>query len=70
MAEGLEHPERLLGMHFFNPVALMPLVELIRTPETDDVSLATAWSVADRLRKRPCSSTTRPASWSTVSWRG
>ena len=31
MAEGLEHPERLLGMHFFNPVALMPLVELIRT---------------------------------------
>jgi len=53
MAEGLEHPERLLGMHFFNPVALMPLVELIRTPETDDVSLATAWAVADRLRKRP-----------------
>jgi 3-hydroxyacyl-CoA dehydrogenase/enoyl-CoA hydratase/carnithine racemase len=53
MAEGLEHPERLLGMHFFNPVALMPLVELVRTNETDDVSLATAWSVADRLRKRP-----------------
>jgi 3-hydroxyacyl-CoA dehydrogenase/enoyl-CoA hydratase/carnithine racemase len=53
MAEGLEHPERLLGMHFFNPVALMPLVELIRTPETDDASLATAWSVADGLRKRP-----------------
>ena len=53
MAEGLEHPERLLGMHFFNPVALMPLVELVRTPETDDSSLATAWAVADRLRKRP-----------------
>ena len=53
MAEGLDHPERLLGMHFFNPVALMPLVELIKTPETDEVSLATAWSVADRLRKRP-----------------
>jgi 3-hydroxyacyl-CoA dehydrogenase/enoyl-CoA hydratase/carnithine racemase len=53
MAERLEHPERLLGMHFFNPVALMPLVELIRTPETDDASLATAWSIADRLRKRP-----------------
>ena len=53
MAEELEHPERLLGMHFFNPVALMPLVELIRTPETDDASLATAWSIADRLRKRP-----------------
>jgi 3-hydroxyacyl-CoA dehydrogenase len=53
MAEGLEHPERLVGMHFFNPVALMPLVELIRTPETNDASLATAWALADRLRKRP-----------------
>jgi len=53
MAEGLTHPERLVGMHFFNPVALMPLVELVRTPETDDSSLVTAWAVADRLRKRP-----------------
>ena len=53
MADGLEHPERLVGMHFFNPVAAMPLVELVRTPETDDVSLATTWAVADKLRKRP-----------------
>jgi len=53
MAEGLERPERLVGMHFFNPVAMMPLVELVRTPETDDLSLATAWAVADKLRKRP-----------------
>jgi 3-hydroxyacyl-CoA dehydrogenase/enoyl-CoA hydratase/carnithine racemase len=53
MGETLEHPERLLGMHFFNPVALMPLVELVRTPQTDDSALATAWAVADRLRKRP-----------------
>jgi 3-hydroxyacyl-CoA dehydrogenase len=53
MGENLDNPERLLGMHFFNPVALMPLVELVRTPETDDASLATAWTVADRLRKRP-----------------
>jgi 3-hydroxyacyl-CoA dehydrogenase/enoyl-CoA hydratase/carnithine racemase len=53
MGEGLEHPERLVGMHFFNPVALMPLVELVRTPETDDSALATAWAFADRLRKRP-----------------
>jgi 3-hydroxyacyl-CoA dehydrogenase/enoyl-CoA hydratase/carnithine racemase len=53
MGEGLEHPERLVGMHFFNPVALMPLVELVRTPETDYAALATAWAFADRLRKRP-----------------
>ena len=53
MGENLVHPERLVGMHFFNPVALMPLVELVRTPETDDTALATAWTVADRLRKRP-----------------
>ena len=53
MADGLRHPARVVGMHFFNPVAVMPLVELVRTPETDDVSLATTWAVADRLRKRP-----------------
>jgi 3-hydroxyacyl-CoA dehydrogenase/enoyl-CoA hydratase/carnithine racemase len=53
MGDGLEHPERLVGMHFFNPVALMPLVELVRTPETEDTALVTAWAVADKLRKRP-----------------
>jgi 3-hydroxyacyl-CoA dehydrogenase/enoyl-CoA hydratase/carnithine racemase len=53
MGENLEHPGRLVGVHFFNPVALMPLVELVRTAETDDASLATAWAVADGLRKRP-----------------
>lgn len=53
MGEALEHPERLVGMHFFNPVALMPLVELVRTPDTDHAALATAWAVTDKLRKRP-----------------
>jgi 3-hydroxyacyl-CoA dehydrogenase/enoyl-CoA hydratase/carnithine racemase len=52
MGADLRNPERLCGMHFFNPVAVMPLVELIRTPETDDVTVATAWDVAKRLRKR------------------
>jgi 3-hydroxyacyl-CoA dehydrogenase len=51
MASDLEHPERVVGMHFFNPVAVLPLVELVRTPATDDVSLATAWSVTKKLRK-------------------
>ena len=51
MGAELEHPERLVGMHFFNPVAVLPLVELVRTPQTDDVSLATAWAVTAKLRK-------------------
>ena len=52
MAEGLEHPERVVGLHFFNPVAVLPLVEVVRARETDDVTLATAWDVVQRLRKR------------------
>jgi len=51
MAAGLEHPERVVGMHFFNPVAVLPLVELVRTPSTNDTSLATAWAVTTKLRK-------------------
>ncbi|HEX2346767.1 MAG TPA: 3-hydroxyacyl-CoA dehydrogenase NAD-binding domain-containing protein [Gaiellaceae bacterium] len=51
MGADLEHPERVVGMHFFNPVAVLPLVELVRTPQTDDASLATAWVVTKGLRK-------------------
>jgi 3-hydroxyacyl-CoA dehydrogenase/enoyl-CoA hydratase/carnithine racemase len=52
MAEALRHPERLVGLHFFNPVAVLPLVEVIRAPLTDDVAVATAWDVTRRLGKR------------------
>jgi 3-hydroxyacyl-CoA dehydrogenase/enoyl-CoA hydratase/carnithine racemase len=52
MAADLRHPERVVGMHFFNPVAVLPLVELVRATATDDATLATAWWVADRLGKR------------------
>ncbi len=52
MAADLRHPGRVMGMHFFNPVAVLPLVELVRTPETDDVTLATAADVVKKLRKR------------------
>jgi 3-hydroxyacyl-CoA dehydrogenase/enoyl-CoA hydratase/carnithine racemase len=51
MAADLERPERVVGMHFFNPVAVLPLVELVRTPRTDDATLATAWAVTKKLRK-------------------
>jgi 3-hydroxyacyl-CoA dehydrogenase/enoyl-CoA hydratase/carnithine racemase len=52
MASELEHPERVVGLHFFNPVAILPLVEVVRAAETDDVTLATAWDVTKKLRKR------------------
>ena len=51
MSAHLAHPERVVGMHFFNPVAKMPLLEIIRTPKTDDRSLATAFAVGKELRK-------------------
>ncbi|MGH2998142.1 MAG: 3-hydroxyacyl-CoA dehydrogenase NAD-binding domain-containing protein [Gaiellaceae bacterium] len=41
-----------VGLHFFNPVAVMPLVEIVRTPRTTDEQLATAWDVVKKLRKR------------------
>ena len=61
MASQLDHPERVVGLHFFNPVAVLPLVEIIRTPETDDVALATAWETAKKLRKRPVLAKDAPA---------
>jgi 3-hydroxyacyl-CoA dehydrogenase/enoyl-CoA hydratase/carnithine racemase len=51
MAEDLEHPERLVGFHFFNPVAVMPLLEIVRAPRTDDAVLATAFELAKGLKK-------------------
>jgi 3-hydroxyacyl-CoA dehydrogenase/enoyl-CoA hydratase/carnithine racemase len=51
MAVGLSHPERVVGFHFFNPVAMMPLVEVIRAGATDDATLATALAVGKALKK-------------------
>jgi 3-hydroxyacyl-CoA dehydrogenase len=51
MAEDLRHPERLVGFHFFNPVAVMPLVEIVRAPKTEDAVLATAFELAKGLKK-------------------
>ncbi|BAU32200.1 enoyl-CoA hydratase / 3-hydroxyacyl-CoA dehydrogenase [Microcella alkaliphila] len=47
----LSHPERVVGFHFFNPVAVMPLIEVVKTPHTDEATLATAMASAAKLRK-------------------
>jgi len=47
----LAHPERLVGFHFFNPVAVMPLIEIVKTDATTDAALSTAFVVAKGLGK-------------------
>jgi 3-hydroxyacyl-CoA dehydrogenase/enoyl-CoA hydratase/carnithine racemase len=56
----LKHPERLVGFHFFNPVAIMPLVEVVKTPHTDDATLSTAMVTAAALGKNAVISTDTP----------
>ncbi|HEY8475132.1 MAG TPA: 3-hydroxyacyl-CoA dehydrogenase NAD-binding domain-containing protein [Natronosporangium sp.] len=51
MAADLRHPERVVGFHFFNPVAVMPLLEVVRAERTDDATLATAFEVGKQLKK-------------------
>jgi 3-hydroxyacyl-CoA dehydrogenase/enoyl-CoA hydratase/carnithine racemase len=51
MAAELRHPERVVGFHFFNPVAVLPLLEVVRAAETDDATLATAFAVGKALKK-------------------
>jgi 3-hydroxyacyl-CoA dehydrogenase/enoyl-CoA hydratase/carnithine racemase len=51
MAEGLSNPERVVGFHFFNPVAVMPLLEVARTTKTDDATTATAINIGKDLKK-------------------
>jgi 3-hydroxyacyl-CoA dehydrogenase/enoyl-CoA hydratase/carnithine racemase len=51
MASKLEHPERVVGLHFFNPVAVLPLLEVVRAERTDDATLATAFAVGKSLKK-------------------
>ncbi|MGO9374805.1 MAG: 3-hydroxyacyl-CoA dehydrogenase NAD-binding domain-containing protein [Syntrophobacteraceae bacterium] len=52
MAKDLVHPERVAGFHFFNPVALMPLIEIIRTGQTNDITAATAFNLSKSLKKK------------------
>jgi 3-hydroxyacyl-CoA dehydrogenase len=56
----LAHPERLVGFHFFNPVAVMPLIEVVKTPHTNDETLSTAMVTAKNLRKNAVITTDTP----------
>jgi 3-hydroxyacyl-CoA dehydrogenase/enoyl-CoA hydratase/carnithine racemase len=51
MSEGMKNPERVIGFHFFNPVAIMPLLEVARTSKTDDATTATAVNIGKELKK-------------------
>ena len=61
MASGLAHPERVVGFHFFNPVAVLPLVEVVRGLATDDAAVATALAVGRQLKKNCVIVADRPA---------
>ncbi len=51
MAKNLQYPERVVGFHFFTPVALMPTLEIAPTDRTDDATLATAFAVGKAIKK-------------------
>lgn len=53
IATGLQRPQNLVGMHFFNPVHMMPLVEVVRGRQTSDAAVATAVGYASAMGKTP-----------------
>jgi 3-hydroxyacyl-CoA dehydrogenase/enoyl-CoA hydratase/carnithine racemase len=61
MSSELGHPERVVGFHFFNPVAVLPLVEVVRGDKTGDAALATALAVSKTLKKNSVIVADRPA---------
>jgi len=53
IAQTVNSPERVVGMHFFNPAPVLPLVEVVRTAHTSDEAFDTAFAFAQRLGKEP-----------------
>jgi len=53
LAEGLKRPENFVGMHFFNPVHMMPLVEVIRGTKSSEAAIATTVALAQKMGKTP-----------------
>jgi 3-hydroxybutyryl-CoA dehydrogenase len=53
IATATERPERVVGMHFFNPAPVLPLVEVVRTPKSSDEAVQAAYEWAERAGKEP-----------------
>jgi 3-hydroxybutyryl-CoA dehydrogenase len=53
IASAVSTPKRVVGMHFFNPAPLMPLVEIVRAELSSDEAVEAAYAVGERLGKRP-----------------
>ncbi len=60
LAAAIAHPERFIGVHFFNPVPMMALVEVIRGLQTSDATYAQALLVTEKVGKTPISAGNRP----------
>lgn len=60
IGSALAHPERLVGFHFFNPVAVMPLVEIVRTAQASEEAVSTAYVMAKTLKKNAIGSADAP----------
>jgi 3-hydroxyacyl-CoA dehydrogenase/enoyl-CoA hydratase/3-hydroxybutyryl-CoA epimerase len=60
LAEVVSHPDRLFGLHFFNPVHRMPLVEVVRAESTSDQTIASAFALVRGLGKTPVLVKDRP----------
>jgi 3-hydroxybutyryl-CoA dehydrogenase len=53
IAAATQHPERVVGMHFFNPAPVLPLVEIVRTEQASDEAVRTAYDWAEAAGKQP-----------------
>ena len=53
IADATDHPERVVGMHFFNPAPVLPLVEVVRAPDSAEEVVDTVFAFAERIGKRP-----------------
>jgi 3-hydroxybutyryl-CoA dehydrogenase len=53
IADAMERPERVVGIHFFNPAPVLPLVEIVRAPESSDRAVDAAYEWAEQAGKQP-----------------